>query len=122
MPCTRVANVQRARAPVQVRPLCMAAPEAVRCLRELLQVRLGNDHKDYTDEQLAQLIGKGYVNERRLRAASRDGLLAAGLNDGQADELRAAFQGVLCFPQQNGSCLSAWFGACLVAAEPPCVG
>lgn len=91
------------RVPVQGCLICMASsvdPEAVHRLRKLLQDKLGDRAQRYSDDNLQQLIGRGYDDEQSLQVASREGLLAARLNDGQADELRAVFQGALCSPHK----------------------
>jgi len=90
-------------------------PEAVRGLRKLLQDKLGDRAKRYSEEHLQQLVRRGYDDDQSLRVASREGLLAAGLNDGQTSSVRAskqqtqqqaqqqALQGTLMITQASGS-------------------
>jgi hypothetical protein len=73
---------------------------------------------DYTDAQLQQLINRGWINEDRLRRATLQNLLNAGLNEGQAAELRAVLQGAFSCRPITLRCSMHVAEACLFEGHP----
>jgi hypothetical protein len=101
-------------------------------LRELLRDVVGVVRaQDITDAQLQQLLDRRFNSKRRLRLASKQHLMNAGLELGQALEVVAAFQGA--FPSMQlklplgavklspSACFRITSYACLLLSSPAAV-
>jgi hypothetical protein len=99
--------------------MAAAQPATPAGLREVLRSRLGEASVvDYTDAQLQQLINRGWINENRLRLATLQNLLDAGLSKGQAAQLRAVLQGAFKPPTHHTALFDGVAEACCSRGTP----